>query len=159
VSREVHDLMTPEQILGQKGIVLKAMERGNRPLVPWVRTGNLLYLSGAGPNWDGKTWQGQLGKEYSTAEGYDAARGCALNLLSAVRSAVGDLGHVKQVVKVLGMVNCVAGWTEQPQVINGCSELLVELFGDRGQHARSAVGMAGLPGGIPVEIELIVEVE
>jgi enamine deaminase RidA (YjgF/YER057c/UK114 family) len=76
-----------------------------------------------------------------------------------VRSAVGDLGHVKQVVKVLGMVNCVAGWTEQPQVINGCSELLVELFGDRGQHARSAVGMAGLPGGIPVEIELIVEVE
>ena len=151
--------MTPEEILLQKGYVLKTIERGNRPLVPWVRTGNLLYLSGAGPSWDGKTWQGQLGKEYTTAQGYEAAAGCALNLLSAAKSALGELSRVRQVVKVLGMVNCVPGWTEQPQVINGCSELFVAIFGDGGPHARSAVGMAGLPGGIPVEIEVIFEVE
>jgi enamine deaminase RidA (YjgF/YER057c/UK114 family) len=118
-----------------------------------------LYLSGVGPNWGGKTWKGQLGKEYTTPEGYEAARGCALNLLSATKSAIGELSRVRQIVKLLGMVNSVPGWTEQPQVVNGCSELLVELFGPRGQHARSAVGMAGLPGGIPVEIEMIVEVE
>lgn len=141
------------------GIELKTVERGTRPLIPYVRTGNLLFLSGAGPNWDGQVWQGQLGKEYTTEQGYQAARGCALNLLSAARSALGDLSRVRQVVKVLGMVSCVAGFTEQPQVINGCSDLLVELFGERGQHARSAVGMAGLPGGIPVEIEMILEVE
>ena len=151
--------MTPEDKLRQKGFELKPVERGNRPLVPWVRTGNLLYLSGSGPNWGGKTWQGQLGKEYTTQQGYEAAQGCALNLLSAAKSAIGDLGKVRQVVKVLGMVNCVPGWTEQPQVIHGCSDLLMEIFGEKGQHARSAVGMAGLPGGIPVEIELILEVE
>lgn len=151
--------MTADEKLAQLGIQLKNVERGNRPLIPWVRTGNLLYLSGVGPNWGEKTWQGQLGREYTTQEGYEAARGCALNLLSAAKSAVGDLGRVRQVVKLLGMVNCVAGYSEQPQVINGCSDLLVEVFGERGQHARSAVGMAGLPGNIPVEIEMILEVE
>jgi enamine deaminase RidA (YjgF/YER057c/UK114 family) len=151
--------MTPEDKLLTLGFELKTVERGSRPLVPWVRSGNMLYLSGSGPNWGGKTWQGQLGKEYTTPEGYEAARGCALNLLSAAKSALGDLSRVRQVVKVLGMVNCVPGWTEQPQVIHGCSDLLMELFGERGQHTRSAVGMAGLPGGIPVEIEMILEVE
>ncbi|HEX5415726.1 MAG TPA: RidA family protein [Chloroflexota bacterium] len=151
--------MTPEEKLQQMGIQLKEVTRGNRPLIPWVRTGNLLYLSGVGPNWGNQTWQGQLGKEYTTQQGYEAARGCALNLLSAVKSAVGDLGHVRQVVKLLGMVNCVSGFTEQPQVVNGCSDLFMELFGEKGQHARSAVGMAGLPGGIPVEIEAIFEVD
>ena len=151
--------MTPEELLNQKGYVLKKMERGSRPLIPWVRTGNLLYLSGAGPNWDGKTWQGQLGKEYTTAEGYDAALGCALNLLSAAQSALDDLSRVRQVIKVLGMVNCIPGWTDQPLVVNGCSDLFVAIFGERGQHARSAIGMAGLPGGIPVEIEVIFEVD
>lgn len=151
--------MTPDEKLSHLGIQLKNVERGNRPLIPWVRTGNLLYLSGVGPNWGEKTWQGQLGREYTTSEGYEAARGCALNLLSAAKSAVGDLGRVRQVVKLLGMVNCVAGFSEQPQVINGCSDLLVEVFGEKGQHARSAVGMAGLPGNIPVEIEMILEVE
>jgi len=151
--------MTPEEKLKAKGIELIKVERGDRPLIPSVRTGNLLFLSGASPNWGGKTWKGQLGKEYTTAEGYEAARGCALNLLSAAKSALGDLGKVRQVVKLLGMVNCVSGWTEQPQVINGCSDLLVEIFGTTGQHARSAVGFAGLPGGIPVEIEMILEVE
>ena len=151
--------MTAAEKLRDLGITLPSAPAAVGAYAPWVRTGNLLYLSGAGPNWDGKTWQGQLGKEYTTAEGYDAALGCALNLLSAAQSALGDLGRVRQVVKVLGMVNCVPGWTEQPQVINGCSELFVAIFGERGQHARSAVGMAGLPGGIPVEIEVIFEVE
>ena len=151
--------MSPEEKLLAKGITLNTVQRGDRPLIPWVRSGNLLFLSGSGPNWGGKTWNGQVGKEYTTAEAYEAARGCALNLLSAAKSAVGDLSRVKQVVKLLGMVNCVSGYTEQPQVINGCSDLLVELFGAQGQHARSAVGMAGLPGGIPVEIEMILEVE
>jgi enamine deaminase RidA (YjgF/YER057c/UK114 family) len=151
--------VTPEDKLRQKGFELQTVERGNRPLVPWVRSGNLLYLSGQGPNFGGKTWKGQVGSDYSTQEGYQAAQGCALNLLSAARSALGDLSRVKQVVKVLGMVNCVSGFTEQPQVIHGCSDLLMEIFGENGQHARSAVGMAGLPGGIPVEIELILEVE
>lgn len=151
--------MTPEEKLQEQGIQLKTVSRGDRPLVPWVRTGNLLYLSGVGPNWGDQIWQGQLGKEYTTQQGYEAARGCALNLLSATRSAIGDLGRVRQVVKLLGMVNCVAGFAEQPQVVNGCSDLLMELFGERGQHARSAVGMAGLPGNIPVEIEMILEVD
>ncbi|SRR5258708_6767880 len=151
--------MTPEEKLQAKGIQLLTVERSDRPLIPWVRTGNLLYLSGVGPNWGGKVWKGQLGKEYTTPEGYEAARGCALNLLSATKSAIGELSRVRQVIKLLGMVNCVPGWTEQPQVVNGCSELLLELFGPKGQHARSAVGLAGLPGGIPVEIEMIVEVE
>jgi enamine deaminase RidA (YjgF/YER057c/UK114 family) len=151
--------VTPEEQLRQKGIELKNVERGNRPLVPAVRSGNMLYLSGSGPNWGDKVWKGQLGKEYTTEQGYEAARGCALNLLSAAKSELGELSRIRQVVKVLGMVNCVSGFTEQPQVINGCSDLLMELFGAHGQHARSAVGMAGLPGGIPVEIEMILEVE
>jgi enamine deaminase RidA (YjgF/YER057c/UK114 family) len=151
--------MTPEEKLRHMGYELKSVTRGDRPLIPWVRTGNLLYLSGVGPNWGDQTWQGQLGREYTTAQGYEAARGCALNLLSATKSALGDLSKVRQVVKLLGMVNSVPGWTEQPQVVNGCSDLLVELFGESGRHARSAVGMAGLPGGIPVEIEMILEVD
>ncbi|MBX6771773.1 MAG: RidA family protein [Chloroflexi bacterium] len=151
--------MTPEEKLRAKGIELITVERGDRPLVPWVRTGNLLFLSGAGPNWGGTVWRGQLGKEYTTQQGYEAARGCALNLLSAAKTALGELSRVRQVVKVLGMVNSAPGFSEQPQVVNGCSDLLVELFGEQGRHARSAVGMAGLPGGIPVEIEMILEVE
>lgn len=151
--------MTPEEKLRQKGIELKRVERGNRPLIPAVRSGNLLFLSGSGPNWGDRIWVGQLGRDYTTQEGYEAARGCALNLLSAAKTELGELSRIKQVVKVLGMVNSAPGFTEQPQVINGCSDLLMELFGEHGQHARSAVGMAGLPGGIPVEIEMILEVD
>jgi enamine deaminase RidA (YjgF/YER057c/UK114 family) len=124
-----------------------------------VRTGNLLSLSGAGPTWGGKAMSGQVGAEYTVEQGYEAARLCTLNLLSATRSALGSLDKVKQVVKVLGMVNSAHGFSQQPAVINGCSDLLVQLFGQSGRHARSAVGMAGLPGNIPVEIEIILEVE
>ena len=152
--------MSAEAKLRELDITLKDVQvAGDRPLVPYVRTGNLLFLSGSGPTWAGKTWSGQLGKEYTTEQGYEAARGCALNLLSAARSAVGSLDKVKRIVKVLGMVNSAPGFSQQPQVINGCSDLLVQLFGEAGRHARSAVGMAGLPSNIPVEIEMILEVE
>ena len=128
--------------------------------VPGVRTGNLVFLSGVGPGRpDGMQWSGKVGRDYTTEEGYEAARGCALNLLGNLKSVIGDLDKVTRVVKVLGMVNADPEFTSPPAVINGCSDLLVELFGERGRHARSAVGMAALPNAIPVEIEMVVEVE
>jgi len=148
--------MTPEEKLKQLGYQLSPVEVGNRPLIPWVRTGNLLFLSGRTP---GGNWKGQVGKDYTTQQAYQAARECAVGQLSAAKAALGDLSKIKRVVKVLGMVNCVSGFGEQPQVINGFSDLLVEVFGEAGRHARSAVGMAGLPGNAPVEVEVIFEVE
>ena len=128
--------------------------------VPGVRTGNLVFLSGVGPSQpDSRQWSGKVGRDYTVEEGYEAARGCALNLLGNLKSVIGDLDKVTRVVKVLGMVNADPEFTSPPAVINGCSDLLVEVFGERGRHARSAVGMAALPNAIPVEIEMIVEVE
>ena len=128
--------------------------------VPGVRTGNLVFLSGVGPGQpDGMQWSGKVGRDYTTEEAYQAARGCALNLLGNLKSVIGDLDKVTRVVKVLGMVNADPEFTSPPAVINGCSDLLVDLFGERGRHARSAVGMAALPNAIPVEIEMVVEVE
>ena len=148
--------MTPEEKLQQLGYQLSPVAVGDRPLIPWVRTGNLLYLSGKTP---GSAWKGQVGKEYTTQEAYQAAREVAVAQLATAKTALGDLGKIKRVVKVLGMVNCVSGYAEQPRVIDGFSELLVEVFGEAGRHARSAVGMAGLPGNAPVEVEVIFEVE
>ena len=127
--------------------------------IPGCRTGNLVFLSGVGPrSTDGSMSTGKLGREFTVEQGYAAARTCALNLLANLKSVIGDLDGVVHIVKVLGMVNCEPEFGQQPQVINGCSDLLVEAFGERGRHARSAVGMNGLPNGIPVEIEMIVEV-
>jgi len=151
--------LSAEAKLRELGIQLKDVQVGDRPLIPWVLTGNLLYTSGSGPSFSGKKWSGQLGTDYTAEEGYEAARDTALQLLSTVRTALGSLDRVRRVIKVLGMVNSAPGFSQQPQVINGCSELLVQLFGENGRHARSAVGMAGLPGNIPVEIEIIFEVE
>jgi enamine deaminase RidA (YjgF/YER057c/UK114 family) len=151
--------VSAEAKLKELGIELRDVQVGDRPLVPAVQVGNLLFLSGSGPTWDGKTMSGQVGKEYTVEEGYEAARLCGLNLLSATRSTLGSLDKVKRIVKLLGMVNSAPGFSQQPQVINGCSDLLVKVFGQNGRHARSAVGMAGLPSNIPVEIEMIVEVE
>ena len=151
--------MTPEEKLKELGYELKPIEVGDAPLVPWVRTGNLLYLSGRTPGMSGKQWSGQVGKEYTAEEAKEAARDVAFGQLCVAKTALGDLGKIRRVVKVLGMVNCISGYGEQPQVINGFSELLVEVFGERGRHARSAVGMAGLPGNVPVEVEVIFEVE
>ena len=125
------------------------------------RAGNLLYLSGKGPLYpDGTMAKGKLGAGMTIEEGYKHARQTGLILISAMRDALdGDLDRVVDIVKVLGMVNATPEFDQQPKVINGCSDLFVEVFGERGRHARSAVGMGSLPGGIPVEIEVIVAVK
>jgi enamine deaminase RidA (YjgF/YER057c/UK114 family) len=129
--------------------------------VPYVRTGNLVYLSRTGPTRpDGFTYHGKLGDKLDVKEGYDAARAVGIQILAILQEACGgDLRKVKRIVKVLGMVNSAPTFTQQPAVINGFSDLMVAVFGDRGKHARSAVGMASLPNDISVEVEMIVEVE
>ena len=124
------------------------------------RTGNLVYLGGVGPHReDGSRIVGKLGRDLTVEEGYEAARRTALRSLANLKAVIGDLDKVVHFVKVLGMVNSDPEFTEPPAVINGYSDLMVEVFGERGRHARSAVGMATLPSGIPVEVEVIVEVE
>jgi len=129
--------------------------------VPAVRTGNLLYLSGSGPapGPDGTVARGKLGADLTVEQGYDVARLVGLNLIARLKAELGDLDRVKRVVKLLAMVNSSPDFNQPPAVANGCSDLLVNVFGDKGRHARSAVGMATLPGDIPVEIEMVVEVE
>jgi len=124
------------------------------------RAGNLLYLSGKGPQGaDGGMPKGKLGAGMSVEEGYRHARQTGLVLIAAIKQALdGDLDRVEGIVKVLGMVNAAPDFEDHPKVVNGCSDLFVEVFGERGRHARSAVGMSSLPGGIPVEIEVIVAV-
>ena len=125
-----------------------------------VRTGNLVFVSGHGPSRDGKlVYQGKLGADLDVETGYQAARLVMLNCLSSLKEAIGDLDRVTRIVKLLGMVNSAPDFGQQPEVINGASDLLTELYGERGRHARSAVGMAALPRGIAVEIEMVVEVD
>jgi enamine deaminase RidA (YjgF/YER057c/UK114 family) len=127
-----------------------------------VRVGNLLFVSGHGPiRSDGKPMaRGKVGRELSVEQGYQVAREVGLSLLATTRAQLGSLDKVKRVVKVLGMVNSAEDFGDQPKVINGFSDLMVQVFGEAtGKHARSAVGMAGLPMGIPVEIEMVLEVE
>ncbi|HEV7663993.1 MAG TPA: RidA family protein [Chloroflexota bacterium] len=151
--------MTPEERLRELSYTLPTPPPPIGTYVGAVRTGNLLFLSGKGPTLaGGKEWRGKLGAELSTEEGYQAARDTMLNLLAVLRAELGELSRVQRVVKLLGMVNSTPEFDQQPKVINGASDLLVDVFGERGRHARSAVGMAALPNGIPVEIEMIVEV-
>jgi enamine deaminase RidA (YjgF/YER057c/UK114 family) len=125
-----------------------------------VRTGNLLFLAGKGPTQaDGKYVTGKLGKDFTIEQGYAAARLTALAQLSVLKDYLGNLSRVKRVVKVLGLVNGTEDFTDQPKVINGFSDMMVLVFGDKGKHARSAIGVASLPFGMAVEVELIVEVE
>lgn len=125
-----------------------------------VKTGNLLFVSGHGPIDDGivKT-TGKLGKDLSIDEGYQAARSTALNLLTTIKVAINDLDEISRIVKLFGMVNCTGDFADCPKVINGCSDLFVEIFGESGSHARSAVGVQSLPGQWPVEIEMILELK
>ena len=124
-----------------------------------VRTGNLLFLAGKGPRpQDGVRPSGKVGREYTVEQAYQHARTVGIDLLAVMRSELGSLDRVKRVVKLLGMVNGTPEFTDHPRVINGCSDLFVEVFGGAGRHARSAVGMGSLPMAIPVEIECIVEV-
>jgi enamine deaminase RidA (YjgF/YER057c/UK114 family) len=150
--------MTPEQRMAELGLDYRVVPLGDGALIPWVQVGDLLYMSGRTPDRTGKGWNGQVGKEYTVEEGYEAAREVAWSQLCAAKSALGELSRIKRVVKVLGMVNSAPGFGDQPKVINGFSELLVEVFGEAGRHARSAVGMAGLPGNVPVEVEVIFQV-
>ena len=148
-----------EDKLKQMGLSLPPAPTPGGNYIPAVRTGNLVFLSGVTPRRpDGTPFAGKLGKDLTVEEGYEAARICCLNLLANLKQEIGDLDKVTHIVKLLGMVNAEPDFTQPPAVVNGCSDLLVELYGDRGRHARSAVGLATLPGGVAVEIEMIAEV-
>ena len=149
-----------EKRIAELGISLPESPQPIANYVPTVRTGNLLFVAGLGPaaRPDGSVPNGKVGRDLTQEEGYEAARLVGINLLARLKSSLGDLDRVVRVVKLLSMVNCAPEFTQQPAVANGCSDLLVEVFGERGRHARSAVGMASLPNDIPVEIEMIVEV-
>ena len=126
--------------------------------VPFAQTGNVVFISGHISKKNGQVWAGQLGKNIQTEEGKAAARAVAIDLMGTLHAAVGDLNKIKRIVKVMSLVNSTADFTEQHLVTNGCSELLVQVFGEKGAHARSAFGVAQLPLGACVEIELIAEV-
>ena len=139
-------------------ITLPPMSVPAAAYVPFVQTGNLVFLSGHIAKKDGKAWVGQLGKTMQTEEGKQAARAIAVDLMGTLHAAVGDLNSVKRIVKVMSLVNSTPDFTEQHLVTNGASELFAQVFGDKGAHARSAFGVAQIPMGACVEIELIAEV-
>ena len=152
--------MSHEAKLQELGITLPPVPGPAGNYVHAVRTGNLLYLSGKGPfTDDGSSFHGKVGTDVSVEDAYKHARSVGLTLISVMKEELGSLDKVTRIVKVLGMVNGAPDFGEQPKVINGCSDLFVEVFGDAGRHARSAVGMGSLPNQITVEIEVIVEVE
>jgi enamine deaminase RidA (YjgF/YER057c/UK114 family) len=152
--------LSAEQRLKDLGIDLGAVSQPVANYVNAVRAGNLLFLAGKGPREEnGKRPSGKVGRDFTAEQAYRHARSVGMDLLAVMRAELGSLDKVKRVVKVLGMVNAVPEFADHPKVINGCSDLFVEVLGERGKHARSAVGMGSLPMGIPVEIECIVEVE
>ena len=152
--------MDVETKLKEMGLELPPTVKPVANYVLAVRTGNLVFLSGHGPvRKDGGLITGKVGQDLTLEQGYEAARQVALNLLASLKAEIKDFAKVKRVVKLLGMVNCPTDFRDQAKVINGASDLLVEVFGERGRHARSAVGMGSLPMDIAVEIEMIVEVE
>ncbi len=151
---------TPEVRLKALNIELPVIKAPIANYVQAVRTGNLLYLSGTGPSdANGNAITGKVGRDLTVEEGQKAARSVAIAQIAVLKKELGDLSRVKRIVKVFGMVQCIDTFTEQPKVINGFSDLMVEVFGEKGKHARSAVGMSALPRNIAVEVELIVEVE
>ena len=150
--------MSPEAKLAKLGLVLPAVPTPVANYVPFKRDGTTIYLSGQGPRRaDGSMCTGKVGRDVTVEQAYEHARLVGLGLLAAAKLAAGDLGKV-EVLKLLGMVNGTPEFTDQPKVINGCSDLFVQVLGERGRHARSAVGMGSLPGNITVEIEAILRV-
>jgi enamine deaminase RidA (YjgF/YER057c/UK114 family) len=145
--------------LAELGITLPPVATPAAAYVPFVRTGNLVFLSGHIAKKDGKPWVGQLGRNTTTEEAKAAARAVAVDLMGTLHAAVGDLNRVRRIVKVMSLVNSTGDFTEQHLVTNGASELLGTVFGERGAHARSAFGVAQIPMGACVEIELIAEVD
>jgi enamine deaminase RidA (YjgF/YER057c/UK114 family) len=151
---------TPEEKLRVLNIELPVIQPPLANYVHVVRTGNLLFLAGKGPTDEkGNSITGKVGKDLTVEQGQKAARYVAITQIAVLKKELGDLSRVKRILKVLGMVQCVDSFTEHPKVINGFSDLMVEVFGEKGRHARSAVGMSSLPNNIAVEIELIVEIE
>lgn len=149
----------PESKLKELGIELSTPSAPVANYVNAVRVGNMIFLSGKGPlKGDGENITGKVGTDLTIEEGYEAARITGINQLSVLKAELGNLNKVKRCVKVLGMVNCPSDFTDQPKVINGYSDLMVAVFGEKGKHARAAVGMGSLPSNIAVEIEMIVEV-
>ena len=150
----------PEANLKTLNITLSTPSKPVANYVNIVQTGNLLFLAGKGPlQSNGENITGKVGVDLSIEQGYEAAKITGINQLSVLKAHLGNLNKVKRIVKVLGMVNASSEFTEHPAVINGFSDLMVEVFGERGKHARAAVGMGSLPGNIAVEIEMIVEIE
>ena len=153
-------MSTPEQRLEDLGIDLPHPAAPLAVYVPAVRTGDLVFVSGQLPLVGGKPVAvGRLGGNVGLEEGQAAAQFCAINVIAALKAELGELSRVQRVVKLTGFVACEPDFTEQARVVNGASELFGEVFGDRGLHARAAVGMAALPFGVPVEVEAIVEVD
>lgn len=152
--------MSIEAKLAQLGLKLPNPPAVAGSYVPFVRTGNLLYLAGTISSFNGEmTHTGQVGKEQTVQTGYESAKICALNTLANIKAAAGSLDSVKRFVMVNGFVNAVDGFTDSPAVINGASELFGQVFGEAGKHARAAVAVCGLPKGSTVEIQVIVELE
>ena len=150
--------MSVYEKLQELDITLPELTAPVAAFLPFVRAGSLLFLSGHIAKTDGKPWVGQLGRELTTEQGQDAARAVAIDLLGTLQGALGSLEKVQRIVKLLVLVNSSASFTEQHLVANGASELLVEVFGDKGKHARAAFGVAQIPFGSCVEIELVAEV-
>jgi enamine deaminase RidA (YjgF/YER057c/UK114 family) len=153
--QQLQVIQTPEDKLQSLGLVLPEVRPAVGNYVGCVRVGNLLFTAGQGVD----QYHGKLGSNLTLEDGYAASRQSMLNLLAVVQKELGSLNKIKRVVKLLGFVNCTEDFTDQPKVINGASDLLVDVFGEKGKHARSAVGMAQLPGGTAIEIEMIVETE
>lgn len=145
---------SPEEKIKELGIELPLVSEPAANFVKWRKSGNLLFLSG-----DGSSLKGKLGQDLSVEEGYEAARQTGIEILATLKAACGELSNIKQFVKVRGMVNSTPDFYEQPKVINGFSDLMVEVFGEKGKHARAAVGHCALPSNIALEIEVIVELK
>jgi enamine deaminase RidA (YjgF/YER057c/UK114 family) len=147
--------------LAELGITLPVPAKPVANYVGWVKTGNLVFTAGQVPLKDGKIeYQGKLGKDFTVEQGAAAARICAINVVAQLKDAVGgDLDRIKRIVKVVGFVNGVPDFADHPKVVNGASDLLVEIFGDKGRHARSAVGSGSLPVNVAVEVEAVAEIE
>jgi enamine deaminase RidA (YjgF/YER057c/UK114 family) len=149
--------MSADNRIAELGLILPPPPKPGGNYVPWRIGGGLLFLSGVGPRLsDGTSMTGKVGDAVNLEQAYRAARQCGLNLIANMRAALGTLDRVDTILKVLGMVNAMPDFKEQPRVINGCTDLFVEVFGDNGRPARSAVGMGSLPGDISVEVEAIV---
>ncbi|MFD1737425.1 RidA family protein [Bacillus salitolerans] len=150
-----NETISPEQRLEELGITLPPIRPSAGNYISCVRTGNLIFTAGQGTD----EYRGKLGEDVTVEVGYDAAKQCMINLLTVIKHELGELSKVRKVVKLLGFVNSSPSFIDQPKVLNGASDLLVQVFGEKGRHGRSAVGMAQLPNNNAVEIEMILEIE